>query len=63
MEQELCMTILDWVELRNRLNQFEMFVEHWKLSILEENYIVLNEDSVEVKPCINREIKSLDLTI
>ena len=29
----------------------------------DENNVVLNENSVEVKPCINRESKSLELTI
>ena len=28
-----------------------------------ENCIVLNENSVEGKPCINRESKSLELTV
>ena len=27
---------LDYIYLRNLLNQFEMFVEHWKLSVLEK---------------------------
>ena len=39
-----------------------MFVENWKLSVLEENNVVLDEKSGEVKPCINRESKSLDIT-
>ena len=46
-----------------RPNKLKMFVEHWKLSVLEENNVVMNENSVEGKPCINIEIKSLDLTI
>ena len=37
-----------------------MFVEHWKLSVLEENNVVLNENSVEGKPCINIESNILD---
>ena len=41
----------------------ELFVEHWKLSVLERNNIVLNENSVEGKQCINIESKSLELTI
>ena len=49
--------------MRTRLNQFEMFVEHWKLSVLKENNVVLNENSVEGKKCIDRESKSLELTI
>ena len=34
-----------------------------KISVLEENNVVLNENSVERKPCINRESKSLELKI
>ena len=34
-----------------------------KLSIQNENNVVLNENSVGGKPCINREIKSNELTI
>ena len=29
----------------------------------DENNVVLVENSVEIKPCINRESKSLDITI
>ena len=29
----------------------------------DEKKVVLNENSVEIKPCINRESKSLDITI
>ena len=35
----------------------------WKLSMQDEKNVVLNENSVEVKPCINRETKSNELTI
>ena len=38
------------------MNQFGMFEE-------QENNVVLNQNSVEGKPCINREIKSDELTI
>ena len=54
------MTRLDWVGIR--LNQFEIFEEdenclsRWKKFVQDEN-------SVEQKPCINRESKSLELTI
>ena len=54
------MTRLDLVGIR--LNQFEMFEEHknclsrWKQCFLDEN-------NVEWEPCINRENKSLELTI
>ena len=44
--------IEDWT----RLNQFVMFEE-------QEKNVVLNENSAERKPCINRESKSLELTI
>ena len=33
------------------------------MSVLEENNVVLNENIVEGKPCINRESKSLELKI
>ena len=49
--------------MRNRLNQFGMFVEHLKLSVLEEKNIVLNEKIVEGIPCINTESESLEITI
>ena len=39
-----------------------MFEEH-ELSIQDENNVVLNENIVEGKPCINREINSLETTI
>ena len=44
--------IADWTSL----NQFGMLEE-------QENNVVLNESSVKVKPCINRESKSHELTI
>ena len=47
---------LDYIEYWNRLNQFGMFKE-------QENNVFLNENSVEIKPCINREIESDELTI
>ena len=40
-----------------------MFVEQWKLSVLEENNAVMNKNGVEGKPCINRESKSLVIKI
>ena len=48
--------LLDQIEFRTRLNQFGMFEEH-------EKNVVLNENSVEGKPCINRESKSDEITI
>ena len=40
-----------------------MFVEQRKISVLEGNNVVLNENSVGGKPCINIEIKIPELTI
>ena len=40
-----------------------MFGEHENCLFQNENNVVLNGNSVEGKPCINRESKSLDLTI
>ena len=40
-----------------------MFVEHCIISILEENNVAMNENSVEGNPCINIESKSLELII
>ena len=47
---------LDYIEFRTRLNQFGMFEE-------QKKNVVLNENSVEGKPCINRESKSDEITI
>ena len=40
-----------------------MFEEHEKFLFQNENNVVLNENSVGLKPCINRESNSLELTI
>ena len=40
-----------------------MFGEHEKCLLQNKNNVVLNENSVEGKPCINRESKSLEITI
>ena len=48
--------LIDYIEDWTRLNQFGMFEE-------QENNVVLNENSVDRKPCINRESKSDELTI
>ena len=45
-----------------RPNQFECS-KNMKTVYPDENNIVLNENSVEGKPCINRESKSFELTI
>ena len=68
MEQELCMTRLDWVQestqsVWNVCIKFYTWKEHWKLSILEvkqfysEWKIVLRENHV------SRESKRLELKI
>ena len=59
MEQEFCMTGLDWVEdstqsVRNVCRTFKTVCSRRKNN-------VLNENSVEVKPCINRESKSNEI--
>ena len=46
----------------NRLNQFECSKD-MKTVYPDENNVVLNKNSVEGKPCINRESKSNELTI
>ena len=53
---------LDYIEFRTRLNQFEC-LKNMKTVYTDENNVVLNEKSVEGKPCINRESKSNELTI
>ena len=40
-----------------------MFEEHENCLFQNENNVVLNKNSVEVKPCIDRESKIPDLTI
>ena len=59
MEQAFCTTRLDLVKI---LNQFEC-LKNMKTICPDENNVVLNENSVEGKPCINRESKSNELTI
>ena len=59
-EQEFWMTRLDWVGIR--LNQFEM-LKNIKTVYQDEKNVVLVENSVKWKPCINRESKSLEITI
>ena len=54
MEQEFCMTRLYW-----GLNYTQWV---WNIRRTGKN-IVLNENSVDRKPCINKEIKSDELTI
>ena len=54
------MTRLDWVGIR--LNQVEMFGKHETVYQYENN-LILDENSIEWKPCINIESKILELTI
>ena len=60
MEQELCMTRLDWVE--ESTQSVWNVCRTLKMSVIEENNVVLIENSVEGKPCIIIESKSLDIT-
>ena len=59
MEQEFCMTRLDWVE--------DLTQSVWNVCRTLKNVcsrikqIFLNENSVELKICINRECKSIEL--
>ena len=53
------MNRLDWVE--ESTQSVWIFLEHWKMSVLEEKNVVLNQNSIEGKPCINRESKILEL--
>ena len=54
MEQEFCMTRLDW--------GLDYTQSVWNVQRTGNN-VVLNENSVERKPCTNRKSKSLELTI
>ena len=49
--QDFSMTILDWVELRIQLNQFEMFVSSLKHEKNIENCTVIGDKSVKISPC------------
>ena len=56
--------LYDYTRLSLGLASISLNVQRtWKLSIRDENNVVLNENSVEGKPCINRESKSDELTI
>ena len=59
-EQEFWMNRIYWVGIR--LNQFEI-LKNKKIVYQDENDFSIVEKSVEWKPCINRESKSLELTI
>ena len=61
MEQEFCMNRLDRVYDYTKL--VWMFKEHEKCLFQNEKNVVMNKNSVEGKPCINRESKSLELEI
>ena len=54
--------LLDYIELG--LDSICLkYLENMKTVYQDENNVVLDEKSVELKPCINRESKNLDLTI
>ena len=55
------MTRLDWVD--DSTKPVWNVCVTLKMSVLEENNAVLNENSVEGNPRINRESNSLELTI
>ena len=48
-----CVYWYTYVDL-GRLNQFEMFGEHENYLFHNYNNVVMDENSAEVKPCINR---------
>ena len=53
---------LDYIELGFESISLKC-LENMKTVYQDENNVVLDENSVERKPCINRESKSLELTI
>ena len=53
---------LEYIELGNDSISLKC-LKNMKTVYQDENNVVLDENSVEWKPCINRERKSLDLTI
>ena len=55
------MTRLDWVQYSTQ--SVWNVCRTLKMSVIEENNVVLNEKSVELKLCINIKSKSLGLTI
>ena len=68
MEQWFFKTIIDWVEDSNQsvwnvCIKFDTWIQHWKMYVLLNDHVVINEKSVERKPFINRESKKLELTI
>ena len=58
--QEFWMTRLDWVGIQ--IISLKCVI-HMKTVYQDENSVVQVENSVEWKPCINKECKSLELTI
>ena len=65
--QAMCVPALTVTEykdsLQNKVSDQLECPKNMKTVYLDENYVVLNEDSVEGKQCINREIQSDQLTI
>ena len=61
IEKEFCMTRLDWV--KDSTQSAWNVCKTLKNVCYRRKNVVLNENSVEGKPCINREINSLELTI
>ena len=54
--------LLDYIELGFDSISLKC-LKNMKTVYQDENNVVLDENSVELKPCINRKIKSLELTI
>ena len=68
VEQEFCMTILCWVEdstqsVWNVCIKFDTWKEHWKMSVLEEKQCCSEWKTVLIENNVNRESKSIELTI
>ena len=56
--------IYDYPKLSLGIDSISLNIQiTWKLSIQDENNVLLNENCVEKKQCINRESKSKDITI
>ena len=68
MEQEFCMTILDWVEDLTQsvwifCIKFDTWKEHWRLSVLEGKQFFYECKTVLRENHVKRESKRLDLPI
>ena len=50
--------LLDYIELRDQLNQFEMFVSSSINAITFRNCTVIEDNSVKRKPCRYRKVRA-----